>query len=187
MEGFSSNNASVSQYVYPPPPVAYNYLPHPYPDPSVQTMEQLAVCYAQSNANLGRGQVQPFPYPDHTMVTPSRSALRNGQERGLMHPHGRNIPMTQNANGQGTHTTAQIQRPTLAPRQNYEPPSEPPRVRQPIPDPCRDGSTPYFPGHVVGRRDKLQHLTDVLTDVVERPSFACDKCKKTFKNKSGLG
>jgi hypothetical protein len=41
-------------------------------------------------------------------------------------------------------------------------------------DPSRDASNPYV------------RLTDVLTAIVERPSFTCSHCNKDYKTKSAL-
>lgn len=153
-------------------------------------MAEIDVRYADSSMNLGSVQTRHLPYQDNTIVAPNHPALRNEQVQGYTHAHRSYVSQTPNAIEQSTRFTSQFQRQTLAPHDAYaahaQPPRETRRARQPIDNPLHDGSTPYIPGRATGRNDKLQHMTDILTNVVEGPSFACDKCARKCKTKAGL-
>jgi hypothetical protein len=178
-----------AQYNYPPPSFADNYRQNPYPDPTVRTSEQIAACFTPSNAYMNSAWTQNRLHTYNPTVAPSQTTLRHEEERDDAYNHTNNTTGIVIEIDQNIQPAIPSQPQMIILYQDHVYPQQLSEFRmaiQPIADTFRDDSTPYVAGYVAGREVELQRKTDVLTAVVERPSFACDICPKKCKTKSDL-
>ena len=142
-----------------------------------------------SNAHMNSAWTQDCLHTANPTIAPSQTTLRHEKDRHDAYLQTRNTTGMVIEVDQDTQPgiSSQPQMPTRYQDYVYpQPLSEFRMTIQSTTDTLRDDSTPYVAGYVTGREVELQRKTDVLTAVVERPSFACDICPKKCKSRSDL-
>ena len=142
-----------------------------------------------SNTHMNNIWTQRYLYPDNPTIAPIRTTLRQEKYRDNVYTPNGNTTETVTAVDQSTQPATPSQAQMLMPYLDHAHPQQLGESRttiEPTADDFRDDSTPYVAGYVSGRKAELQRRTEVLSAVVEQPSFACDKCPKKCRNKADL-
>ena len=142
-----------------------------------------------SNAHLNNAWTQNCLHTDNPTIAPNQTTLWHEQDLDDAYTHTRNTAGVAIEVDQNTQSDIPSQPQMFNPYHDHVYPQQLNEFRMAIQSPAdtfRDDSTPYVAGYVAGREVELQRKTDVLTAVVERPSFACDVCPKKCKTKSDL-
>jgi hypothetical protein len=179
----------LSQYNYPQPTTDHEYRPLPYPKPSVPTSEQVAAHYTSSDDRVKRAWAQRCSYTNSLTVMPNQTVLADAGQHNALHTRARDAPALRTLTDRSTLSSVQPHTPqSLISHHNpvYIQRLAEPGITTSVGSVFHDSSTPYVPGAIVRGNDHLQELTDVLTAVAERPTFACNDCNKNCKTKSAL-
>ena len=132
---------------------------------------------------------QRYLYPDNPTIAPIQTTLRHEKDRDDVYTHNGNTTEAMIAVDQSTQRAIPSQPQMFMPYLDHAQPQQSSEFRtaiEPTADDFRDDSTPYVAGYGAGRKAELKRKTEVLSAVVEQPSFACGKCHKKCKNKADL-